>query len=83
MADYAIWNEITGNFEKRRRLAESEAKRLVAAEQIVTVEEMMLFVSVVTDAVRRYVTDRKALQRIGEDIQKYALDSGNITVPVG
>jgi len=75
MADYAIWNEITGNFEKRRRLTESEAKRLIAAQQTLSVEEAMLFLTVLTDSVRRNVTDRDALRAISEDISRYALQN--------
>ncbi len=67
-ADYAAWGEVRAVQEQKRKLIESEQKRLVAMQQMVTAEQAMLFVSVIQDSLRRHVTDRTVLAAIAADI---------------
>ncbi len=69
-ADSATWAEVTDLLYLRRRLVETEHKRLVALEQLLTAEQAMVLVSAVVDAVRRHVTDRPTLAAISEDITR-------------
>ena len=66
-ADYAAWNELSSLLEQRRRLAESEQKRLVNAQLVVTVEDMTLAMTALLNSVRMHVEDRKKLAAIQED----------------
>jgi hypothetical protein len=59
--DYAAWGEIQAIVEQRRKLSESEQKRLVAMQQLITTEQAMLFVAAVMDAARQTVTNRNDL----------------------
>jgi hypothetical protein len=68
MTDYAAWGEIQVIVEQRRKLSESEQKRLVSMQQLITAEQAMLFVAAIQDAVKRHVTDRKVLAAIAADV---------------
>jgi hypothetical protein len=54
-ADYAAWAEIIGLLQERRKLVESERKRLVELGQMITAERVITLVGVVEDAVRRHL----------------------------
>lgn len=64
VAHYATEEEIRSKLEQRRKLVETERKRLVDMQQMVTAEQAMLLVSGLLDAVRTNVTDRDTLTRI-------------------
>lgn len=68
IGDLAAWAEVRQALEQRRRLVESERKRLVDMQQMLTAEQAMVFVTAVTDAVRRHVTDRKTLTAIAREL---------------
>lgn len=55
--DEAAWADIHGAVEQRRKLVESERKRLVETQQTITVEKAMLIIGGLTDIIRRHVTD--------------------------
>lgn len=65
--DYMAWDEIQSLLDQRRRLVESERKRLVDMQQMVTSEQAMLLVSALLDSVRRNVTDRNVLTQVQAD----------------
>lgn len=67
LSDYAAWNEIHSLLDQRRKLVESERKRLVEMQQMVTSEQAVMLVSVLLDSVRRNVTDRNTLSTIQAD----------------
>jgi Spy/CpxP family protein refolding chaperone len=62
--DHQAWEEIGELIEQRRRLTESESKRMVALEQMLTAEQAMALVHRVVDIVSRHVTDKQALRDI-------------------
>jgi hypothetical protein len=62
--DHATWAEIGELIEQRRRLAESESKRLVTLEQMMTAEQAMTLAHRVIDIVTRHVSDRQVLSAI-------------------
>ena len=70
MQDHAAWSEVRSLIDQRRRLVESERKRLVEAQQMLSVGEVMLFVTALADAARRHVGDPRVLAAMGEDIER-------------
>ncbi len=64
IADYSAWNELTGLFDKRRRLVESERKRRVEEQLTMTLEEGMNLMTAMTMAVKQNVEDRATLAAI-------------------
>lgn len=68
VADYAAWNEVAKAVENKRRLSESENKRLVQAQQTITVERVMLLITAIASSVNKHVADNDARLAIGGDI---------------
>ncbi|MDM7940158.1 MAG: hypothetical protein QUS07_07440 [Methanothrix sp.] len=64
------WVEIYGVLEGRRRLVESEEKRLVSMQQIITTERAMLLLAGITDTIKRHVTDVRQLDAIANDLRR-------------
>lgn len=69
-ADTVAWSEIAGLIDQRRRLVESERKRLIDMQQMLTVERAMALLGAVVEVVRRHVTDPKALRAVAEDLTR-------------
>jgi uncharacterized protein YjcR len=67
--DHAAWAEIGELIEQRRRLAESESKRMVTLEQMMTAEQAMTLAHRVIDIVTRHVTDKQTLRDIVVDMR--------------
>jgi hypothetical protein len=70
IADYRAWSELLSTIESRRRLAETERRRLEAMQQTITSERAMLLVGALVDAVRRHVDDRAVLDAIGREVER-------------
>ena len=70
--EHAAWGEIRSTIDQRRRLAESERQRLMEAQQMVTVEQMMSMLALVQDIVMRYVQDRGIRQSIATEFSRLA-----------
>lgn len=70
VADWAAWTEVKSLVATRKSLVESERKRLVEAQQMMTAEQAMVFVAALTDTVRKHVTDRDALAAISADLAR-------------
>ena len=68
-ADYRAWQEIGALLEQRRKLVESERKRLVEAQQTLTVEKAMLLIGAISGIIKAHVHDRAILAAIGRDIE--------------
>jgi len=68
--DYANWREISILIEQRRRLVESERKRLIDLHQMVRADKFMIFIQTLADSVKRNVHDKDALAAIQNDIAK-------------
>ncbi len=66
------WQEIVMLLEQRRKLVESERKRLVEMQQMITAEQAMLFLNRVVDAVRTHVKDRPTLTAIANEFAAIA-----------
>lgn len=71
LSDYHNWAEIGGAIEARRKLVESERKRLIDIQGMITVTEAMALMRVLTDSIQRNVSDPTALRMIQNDIKKF------------
>ena len=71
-ADYAAWAEIGQLLDRRARFVESERRRYVEMQQMVGVEQVMLFLGAVTDAIRRHVPDRDTRAALGRELERLA-----------
>jgi hypothetical protein len=67
--DYAVWQEILDTTEARRKLVESEHKRLVAMQQMITAEQAMVLLARITDTVRKHVSDPSILAAISAEFR--------------
>lgn len=65
--DYAAWNEVIGLVEQRRKLVESEQKRIVAGQHMLRMEEVQRLMGALTAAVREYVNDPVILGKINHE----------------
>jgi hypothetical protein len=68
--DYAAWDAIAEALDLRRRLVESERKRLVQLSQMITTEQAMVLMTAVVSLVKEHVEDRQALAAISEGIRR-------------
>jgi hypothetical protein len=71
-ADYAAWAEIGTLLDRRQRFVESERRRYVEMSQMVSLEQAMLFLGAVTDAIRRHVTDQATRAALGRELELLA-----------
>jgi hypothetical protein len=70
--DHVAWAEIGGLIEQRRRLAESESKRIVMLQQTITAEQALAMMRAIVDILTRHVRDRKVLSDIVVELQRMA-----------
>ena len=68
--DYYAWEEIVKLIEQRRKLVDSERKRRVDMQNMITADRAMLLVSAIVGVIRDNVADRKVLTRISNEIGK-------------
>lgn len=68
-ADYAAWQDVSIVMEQRRRLVESERKRRVDMQQMITVDRAMLLIGAISDILKRNIEDRNLLNKISRELQ--------------
>lgn len=66
--DDAVWDKITDGLNERRKLVESERKRLVDLQQMITAEQANVLMKQIADSIRTHVTDPGTLQAISADL---------------
>jgi len=66
------WRDVEKTIDLRRKLVESERKRIVEAKEVMTAEQAMLFVTALTAAVRDHVHDPDVLRAITADLGRIA-----------
>lgn len=74
--DYEAWGEYLNVVERRRRLVETERKRLSEIQQAITNERAMMLAAALLDSVKRHVNDRATLAAIGADFHQIYLNAG-------
>ncbi len=73
----SIWKEIGQQIELRRRLLDSETKRSLVADQVMTAEEVYMIGEAIGTVIRKHVKDRQTLQKISEEVAGL-IDRGNV-----
>lgn len=68
-ADYDAWADLLTTIEQRRKLADTERRRLEAIQDRISSDRALLLASALVNAVRRNVTDRRTLAAIELDFQ--------------
>lgn len=68
--DYRAWGEVAAVLDQRRRLVESERKRLVEMQQMISSERMMVLLGAVVGVIQEHVTERGTLAAITMGIQR-------------
>lgn len=76
-SDYQAWNEVKSLLDQRRKLVESERKRLIEMQQFVSSEQAMILVTALIDSVRRNVTDKQALSAISAEFARLTQREGD------
>lgn len=69
-SDYVAWNRFEKTSEQKRKLVDSERKRLVDMQQMITNEELMLVLGALVDSIRQHIPDKIVLAKISEDIRR-------------
>lgn len=75
-SDYEAWDEVKSMMTMRRRLVESENKRLVQTKQMMTAEQAMAMLSYVVSVIRKHVKDETQRANISMEINDYLSRSG-------
>ena len=70
--DYAAWDEVKAVIEDRRRLVETERKRMLDMQLMVRSDRFMLFVTALASSVKKHIKDRDTLAAISRDIAEIA-----------
>lgn len=68
-ADYQAWRELGAVLDQRRKLVESERKRLVEMQQMITTERAMLLLGAVVGVIKEHIHDRGTLAAISAGIE--------------
>lgn len=74
--DSAAWGEVTSLIERRRKLVESERKRLVEAHKMIAVEQALGMMGLLIESVRRNVHDDDALRAVVADFTRITAGPG-------
>ena len=75
------WDEVVALLEQRRRLVETERRRIVDARQILTVEEALALLAVTRDVIMRHVQDSSTRAAISHELRSLA--EGRALAPRG
>ena len=70
VAPYELWDKVFDAVNTRRRLADSERKRLVDLRQMLTAEQVMVLLAALTDAVRSHVKDPALLAAVQREFSR-------------
>lgn len=74
--DYRAWEEVTHQIDRKQRLIESERKRAVELQQVITMDQMMTFMKVQQHAILKVITDRKLLAQLFDELSVGFRESG-------
>lgn len=66
--DADAWRELQGALDLRRKIVESERRRLLDAQQSVTAEQLTGFMTAMLELLDHEIKDRKILSRISEKL---------------
>lgn len=67
--DDAAWGAVMAMVEQRRKLVDSESRRLVEMQQMITVEQAMALLAQLTSIITRHVPDRETRAAIAGELR--------------
>ncbi len=76
--EWATWGEIFGLMEQKRKLAETERKRIVDAEQMLTTEHALMLVGAITGIIKAHIKDPVLMGKIATDIRNLTSEDSRI-----
>jgi hypothetical protein len=69
-SEYERWTQIVQIVNHRARLVESERQRLVEQQQVLTAKQAETLMAMLEAAVRKYISDPKTLDLIGQELAR-------------
>jgi len=69
--DNEIWQEMMSAFQDKRKLSDTERKRLNDMKQMMTNEQAMALMAFVVSTIKKHVTDTQILAAISQDINAF------------
>jgi len=81
-ADYEAWSEVKSLIERRRRTVETEQKRLVAMDQMITNERALGMIDRISQIIQAHVRDPIVLKSVAVEI-KALITRDNANAPGG
>lgn len=73
-SDWAAWKVVVGDLiEAKRKLVDSEQRRLTLASESLTADRAMMLLATVISILQKHITDRRVLGAIASDIQATVL----------
>lgn len=82
--DYLAWNQIFGLMEERRKIGESEQKRLIAMKQMIKVEDATKLIAQLLAVLKKHLLEGRSPKEIWASISyEYALIAGDLTGAIG
>ncbi len=76
--DYSVWGEISDLVEQRKRLVESERRRLMEMHQMISAERVMALMERIALIIEKHVIETKVRMQIGYDIKKLIENDGTV-----
>tara|TARA_R110000868_G_scaffold176609_4_gene414493 strand:- start:7389 stop:8081 length:693 start_codon:yes stop_codon:yes gene_type:complete len=67
-SEFKQWQEILGLIDHRRKTVESERKRIVETQQVLTSREAMAMMAAIHDSLRKRINDPRVLRDIARDL---------------
>jgi len=71
--DSAVWSEVCGLIDQRRKVAEAERKRIIDAQQMMTYQEANTLVAYLMNSVMEHVTDPRIRRAISDDLKRVTM----------
>lgn len=68
--DSIAWDDIVNLIDQRRKLVETERKRLQDEDNAIGIEKLMLMIAAIIDIIRRHVASKETRGAISEDIRR-------------
>lgn len=79
--DSNTWSEVQSLNESKRRLVETQRRTLIEAQQMITVDRMMVLLGAVARVIQEHVTDERIMAAISTDIRQLVdVQAGRPTV---
>ncbi len=66
----SAWRMILVLIEQRRKLVDTERKRLLDEDQVITIERLMILVAAVVDIVKRNVASREERAAVADEVRR-------------